>query len=465
MAPRAQTGCRLGAAEEYNGSVAHTEERPDFMLIAFKFQNFRSFLAEQTFSFITSSDHTHESTHLMRTGMKAVPRVSKAAIVFGPNASGKTNLLIALATLRDLILNSTAYSEAQFAERYTPFRFGPAAARPTEFEIDVLLGNVRYRYSLSYDAQRIRSERLLVYRTGKSQRWFHRKFDAATQRDEWAPFSPNFSGPREMWRKATRPKALFLTTAAQLNSRQLAPFLQWVEQCLEVLLPADLTDFSRFMSRIQDEKFKTRVLELLRAADIHVTDIRVTDPETNPRGTATVRAGAYGAGPRGNARASIEFLYARAGWAPIWLDATFEASGTHRLMGLFGPLLDAIDYGKLLAVDEFDTSLHPLVARFLVQRTNDPAVSPNGAQLLLTSHNTTLMDLDFLRRDEIWLVKADNHVSSLSPLLRSSPRKHELIAKNYLKGRYGAVPTIHRDLRQTAESKRAPSRRKTETAR
>jgi len=197
------------------------------MLIGFRFQNFRSFLAEQSFSFSTSSDRTHESTHLINTGMKAVPRISKAAIVFGPNASGKTNLLIALATFRDLILHSSGYSDSQFSERHTPFRFGPSMTQPTEFEIDVLLDRVRYRYAISYDSQRIRFERLLVYRTGKSQRWFERRFDEATHRDAWAPFSPNFNGPREMWRKATRPKALFLTTAAQLNSEQLAPLLSW----------------------------------------------------------------------------------------------------------------------------------------------------------------------------------------------------------------------------------------------
>jgi AAA15 family ATPase/GTPase len=125
-------------------------------------------------------------------------------------------------------------------------------------------------------------------------------------------------------------------------------------------------------------------------------------------------------------------------------------------MGLFVPLLDAIEHGKLLLIDEFDASLHPLVARFLVQRINDPSVSSHGAQLLLTSHNTTLMDLDFLRRDEIWLVQlSQNHTSALSPLLRSSPRKHELIAKNYLKGRYGAVPTIRSEGR-TPDKERTP---------
>jgi hypothetical protein len=413
----------------------------DRMLIGFRFQNFRSFLAEQSFSFSTSSDRTHESTHLIKTGMKAVPRISKAAIVFGPNASGKTNLLIALATFRDLILHSSGYSDSQFSERHTPFRFGPSMTQPTEFEIDVLLDRVRYRYAISYDSQRIRFERLLVYRTGKSQRWFERRFEEATRKDTWAPFSPNFSGPREMWRKATRPKALFLTTAAQLNSEQLAPLLDWVEHRLEILFPGDMTDVNRIAMRIQDETFKTRVLELLSAVDIHVEDVRFAEQDPSradpapPPGAGFLR--------RGSAHRSIEFLHARDGLVPMWLDSVFEAAGTQRLIGLFGPLLQAAENGKLLLIDEFDASLHPLVARFLIRLINNPRVSSKGAQLLLTSHNTTLMDLDILRRDEIWLVQLDDkHASNLLPLLRSSPRKHELIAKNYLKGRYGAVPLI-----------------------
>jgi hypothetical protein len=411
------------------------------MLIGFRFQNFRSFLAEQSFSFSTSSDRTHESTHLIKTGMKAVPRISKAAIVFGPNASGKTNLLIALATFRDLILHSSGYTDLQFSERHTPFRFGPSITQPTEFEIDVLLNRIRYRYAISYDSQRIRSERLLVHRTGKSQRWFERHYDEAARKETWAPFSPNFNGPREMWRKATRSKALFLTTASQLNSEQLAPLLHWIEHRLEILFPGDMSDVNRIAMRIQDETFKARVLELMSAVDIHVDDVRFAEQDPSradlgpPSGSGFLK--------RGSAHRSIEFLYARDGLVPMWLDSGFEAAGTQRLIGLFGPLLQAAENGKLLLIDEFDASLHPLVARFLIRLINDPGVSNKGAQLLLTSHNTTLMDLDILRRDEIWLVQLDGrHASNLMPLLRSSPRKHELIAKNYLKGRYGAVPLI-----------------------
>jgi len=397
------------------------------MLIGFKVQNFRSFQTEQAFSYLTSSDRMHEATHLMRTGMRAVPRVSKAAIIFGPNGSGKTNLLLAIAVFRDLILHSAEFSAAQFAERHTPFRSGAAASGATEFEIDVLLNRVRYRYSVAYDAERIISERLLVYRTGKSQRWFERHFDGAQQREVWAPFSPNFNGPREMWRKATGATALFLTTATKMHSAQLAPLSRWMEHCLHVLLPAETLDLRRVAIRLHDTEFKNRMVDLLQSAGLRISDL---EPPASPPALAATSGG-------------IQFKYDRGGSESVWLDAAVEAAGTRRLVALLAHLLDALDHGKLLMIDEFDTSLHPLVARFLVRRINDPSVSSHGAQLLLTSHNTTLMDLDFLRRDEIWFAQLnDNHTTSLSPLKRSGPRKRELIAKNYLKGRYGALPQI-----------------------
>jgi len=412
------------------------------MLLGFKIRNFRSFLREQSFSFASSSDRMHESTHTMRTGMKSMPRVSKAAIVFGPNASGKTNLLAAMATLKDLILHSTSFSDAQLTARYTPFLFGPSIEQPTEFELDVLLGEIRYRYSMSYDADHIVSERLLVYRTGKSQRWFERVLDTTTPTGAWAPFSPNFNGPREMWRKATRPQALFLTAAAQLNSRQLAPLLHWVEHCLDIVFPSDLEDLTRVVGQMRDARFKSRLLATLRAVDIAVDDVRVAEHEHNPPEPGLPRPGG-GHAAKGAARPVIEFLYARDDRPAVWLQPDFEAAGTQRVFALLGPLLAAIDHGKLLLIDEFDTSLHPLIARFLIQLITDPATSGRGAQLLITSHNTTLMDLDILRRDEIWLMHLDEvRASGLSPLLRSSPRKRELIAKGYLRGRYGAVPQI-----------------------
>jgi uncharacterized protein len=424
------------------------------MLIGFRLQNFRSFLNEQTFTYCPSADRTHES-HCVRTGMKSVPRLSKAAIIFGPNGSGKTNFIVAMETFRDLVLHSTAYSEIQFGEHHTPFQFGPSAYRTTEFEIDVLLEGVRYRYSVAYDARRIWAERLLVYKTGKSQRWFERSFNLTTGTEDWTPFSPNFNGPREMWRKATRSRALFLTTAAQLKSEQLKPLFHWFEHCLEIVFPADTADMTRMATCIQDPSFKSRVLRMLRSVDIKVDDVRIADQDLTPQEPGAARIPAAGHPSHSPGRTHVEFLHARQGWPPVWMDSEYESAGTNRLFGLFGPLLATIEQGKLLVIDEFDANLHPVVARFLIQYVNDPAVSSRGAQLLLVSHNTTLMDLDILRRDEIWLTELDaSHASNLSTVLRSSPRKHEQIAKGYLRGRYGAIPTIHPEARVDTQRNR-----------
>jgi hypothetical protein len=414
------------------------------MLIGFKVRNFRSFAEQQAFTFSPSSDSMHAATHCLPTGMKSVRRLSKAAIVFGPNGSGKTNLISAFAVMRDLVLHSTIFSETEFAERYAPFRFGPLARDPTEFEIDLLIDKVRYRYGFSYDAHGIRGERLLVYCTGKSQRWFERVWDRTRRREVWSPFSQNFSGPRARWRDATRCNSLFLTTAAQLNAEQLRPLFHWFEHGIELVYPSEPANLARVATSIQDKAFKKQMLEFLHAADIRVHDVRVPEPDAErpePVGSWFLP----NKRPRAAAeRSVVEFSHSR-GDSIVWLHAADESAGTQRLASLFGPLLAAIEHGKLLLIDEFDISLHPLVARYLLQLINDPTVSDRGAQLLLTSHNTTLMDVNVLRRDEIWLMSLnENEASQLTPVwgAPAPPRKHELIGKGYLRGRYGAVPTI-----------------------
>jgi hypothetical protein len=272
-----------------------------------------------------------------------------------------------------------------------------------------------------------------VFRTGKSQRWFERLYDPSSQAERWAPFSPSFTGPREMWRKATRCRALFLTTAAQLNSMLLQPLLHWFEYCLEMVVPGDMADFNHLATDILDPDLKARMLSIIQSADIPIDDLRVAE-RTKPKSHESAHA---------ESPPLLEFLHSKHTRSAAWLGANFESGGTLRLLGLLGPLLRTIDRGKVLVIDEFDTSLHPLLSRFLLQLIHYPVMAGKNAQLLLTSHNTTLMDLDMLRRDEIWFVELDQRQAShLQPLLRSSPRKSEIVMKAYLRGRYCAVPKI-----------------------
>ena len=408
------------------------------VLVSFTLQNYRSFFSEQSFCFSLRTDNAHDTSPLERTVPRAIPKISRNAIVFGANASGKTNLLAAFATCRDLVFHSMAFSDIEFTARYTPFKLGHDAHGPTIFAIDVLLEGTRYCYSMSYDAQRVRAERLVVHRSGESHRWFDRRYDEATQQEKWLPFSPRFKGPRELWRKATRPTALFLTTAGRLNAEPLAPLLHWMEHGIESVKPSDSSDFTDIARQMQDRQLTARVVQLLRAADLPVTDVRVNN--------VTLPLEANGARPVGDGQTAeltgpqIEFLHGRAGGRAVWLNSRSEASGTRRLLRLLPPLLAAIDRRRLLLIDEFDTGLHPLIARFLIQLINEPTGPNRGAQVLLTSHNATLLDVNTMPLDSIWLMQLDEAQSScLAPLLQLNPTRHELLVNGRVHGR-GDLP-------------------------
>jgi predicted ATPase len=413
------------------------------MLIAFKVGNFRSFQEEQTFSFSTTADSAHAGTNCLRTGIRAVPRVSKVAAVFGPNGSGKSNLIAAFAAMRDLVLNSGTQTPAQFAERYTPFEMKTDASRSTQFEVDVLLDRVRYRYAFSYDRTHIRHEKLLVYQTGKAQRWFERRSADSDAATEWLPFSPCFSGPRVMWRKATRATGLFLTTASRLNAQQLQPLVRWFEQGMEFSSSTDAAAPGGYKPapNARSKAYQTQLASFLRSADLRIDDVRIVARPAVPGPPTDLWPGTGRA--QGGAEHDIEFLHTREDGSAFWLRAADEAAGTRRLVSLFGPFFEALERGKLLLIDDFDYNLHPFMATYLIKLFNDPAVSGSGAQLILTSHNTTLMDLSILRRDEIWLMQLNaSNASGLATIAKAHPRKHELVGKVYLRGRYGALPNL-----------------------
>jgi AAA15 family ATPase/GTPase len=120
-----------------------------------------------------------------------------------------------------------------------------------------------------------------------------------------------------------------------------------------------------------------------------------------------------------------------------------ESSGTQLFFSLAGPLLDILEKGRVLVVDELDSSLHPLLVQRVVDMFQSPATNPNGAQLIFTTHDSSLLDSQKMRRDQIWFTEKDNaQISHLFPLLDFSPRKGEALEKNYLSGRYGGIPIL-----------------------
>jgi uncharacterized protein len=409
------------------------------MLLEFRVRNYRSIRDEQVISMVASKDKKLADTHLITTGIKALPHVVRSTVVYGPNASGKSTLLKALDYMRAVVAESATVIQLGQTYNVQPFRLDAALAeQPTTFEISFILNGVRHQYGFTMTHQRIMDEWLLVYRATKPQQWFSRTFNAETQTTHYE-FSTHLTGPRKLWQETTRTNALFLSTAAQLNSELLGPVFRWlVEQ--PVFFGAGATPLPDFTTALlQTEAGKLAVRDFLVSADISISDVLSVPRQGfhqkilfGPEGTHVTREEKEMLMPqfvhkteRGSARFELQE----------------ESDGTQRLYALAAPVLEVLNNGRLLVVDELDSSLHPLLVRRLVRLFHHPEHNPKGAQLLFTTHDTSLIDRTLFRRDQIWFTEKDrDQATRVYPLSDFSPRETEAWEKGYLIGRYGAVP-------------------------
>jgi AAA15 family ATPase/GTPase len=414
------------------------------MLVEFRIKNFRSLRDEQVLSMVASPDKTLLDTHALDTGLKAAPHLLKSAVVYGANASGKSTLIKALQYMRGVVLESAALQPGQTFDRLHPFKLdATSGSQPTEFEVTFILAGVRYQYGFAMNAQRIVREQLLVYKAFKPQRWFERHFDVESGKDVYE-FGTNLKGAKNLWEGATRPNALFLSMAVQLNSEALRPVFDWFANRLVIFNEQSrLTpDFS--VQMLKQEAQRKAICEFLRAADISIADIEVATKQ------ALVHTINFDLATRKSEETASEQAVDEVKFHHITehgkavFDLMDESSGTRNLLFLTGPILDILNKGQTLVVDELDTSLHTLLVQSLVRLFHGSEVNTSGAQLIFTTHDTSLLDAyGLFRRDQVWFVeKRPDQSSSLYPLLNFSPRKNEALERGYLQGRYGALPFL-----------------------
>lgn len=414
------------------------------MLVEFRTQNFRSLRDEQVLSLVASPDKSLLDTHALDTGLKAAPHVLKSAVVYGANASGKSNLIKALQYMRDVVLMSATLQPGQAFARLQPFRLDAvSASQPTAFEVTFILDGVRYQYGFAMNAQRIVSEQLLVYKAFKPQRWFERHFDAESGKDVYE-FGPGLKGAKTLWEGATRPNALFLSMAVQLNSEALRPVYDWFAHRLVILNEhAPLSpQFSLEMLKLEAQR--KAIGEFLRAADISIADVEVATKQATVHSIRFDLATGKREEDTGEQTVDEVRFHHLTEHGQAVFDLADESSGTRNLLFLAGPVLDILSNGQTLVVDELDTSLHTLLVQALVRLFHRPEANTGGAQLVFTTHDTSLLDAyGLFRRDQVWFVeKRPDQSSSLYPLLDFSPRKNEALERGYLQGRYGALPLL-----------------------
>ena len=420
------------------------------MLVEFRVKNYRSFRDENVLSLVASKDITLRETNAVSTQMKAAPWLLKSAVIYGPNASGKSNLVRALQFMQAVVVESAARIHPGQQLAVQNFRLDPESmAQPTEFEVTFIVDRVRYQYGFTLTPKRIVSEYLLVYKAFKPQKWFERWFDEATSSEHYE-FGPGLKGPRSLWEGATRPNSIFLSTAVQLNSEMLRPVYDWFANRLIVYNEQSRLNPEISIQWLNRPGGREEILRFLESADISIADIAV---ETRQIPNETVHVDLL-AGKTTVRREEMEERVIRVTHTTDKGKAVFdlmdESGGTRILLFLAAPILDILRKGLTLVVDEFDTSLHPLLVRELIRRFHQPEVNTGAGQLIFTTHDASLLDADnLLRRDQIWFVEKNrDQESKLFALVEFSPRKNEALGRGYLMGRYGGIPFFEQDLQE-----------------
>ena len=430
------------------------------MLIQFSVQNYRSFREEQTLSLVASKDGAHLNS-LINCEEKF--RLSKVASIYGANASGKSNLVKAMGAMERFVLfSATQMNLGDRIECASPFRLDTSTAQePSRFEITLLIEGDIFVYGFSATKEQVHDEWLFVQPQGKKRdsKWLQRSRDKASGVTSWA-----FRGPlkrdENLLKEKTRDNGLVLSRAAELNIEAVKPLYLWFRK---MFWSFDLSGPPTGLRQItaermnEDEEFLNRVIRFIREADFGIDSLSVKEeewlqsvPDDAPKELREMFVNfqkLVGSEKLGGFSITTEHsLNDGETQIPFSLEED-ESNGTQRFFALAGPIFSALSDGNLLVIDELDCSMHPLLTRKVIELFQSPEENTNSAQLVFATHDSSLMDPTLLRRDQIWLTeKRTNGATELFSLYdfdtSSRPRKDTAFEKNYLAGRYGAVPSF-----------------------
>ena len=411
------------------------------MLIQFAVANYRSIKDEAALSLVAGPGKEHRERNVrmpaMRGDVRATPLLRSAAI-YGANAAGKTNLIRALGAMGEIVEQS---NRADAELPVTPFLLGTEDDdQPTSFEVACIAAGVRYQYGFSTTREAVFDEWLYAWPNGRPQMWFqrHRDEDGASTFE----FGGKLQGDREVWRRATRDNALFLSTAVSLNSTQLRPLYEWFKERLHVVGVGGWNP--GYSAKCVQGDRKGAVVEFLRAADLAVFGLRVAERQliedvVLQRLPPELREDLK----RDLKVTDVHLVHQNVAGRSVELKLDEESDGTQKMFALAGPWVDVLEKGRVVVVDELHDNLHPMLVRHLVEQFHDAALA-SDAQLIFTTHDTSILNQDVFRRDQIWFCERNTHLeTSIVPLTDFRPRKDiENLERGYLAGRYGAVPYI-----------------------
>ncbi|HPO15251.1 MAG TPA: ATP-binding protein [Candidatus Hydrogenedentes bacterium] len=423
------------------------------MLIEFNVTNYLSFKDKQSLNLTTAYNLDDLPQNVIEDelpGMSGIHFV-KGAAIYGANASGKTNLLKAVHFMREYVTNSATTMKPGQKTEVVPFLLDKGTSKqPSEFEVVFCHKGVRYQYGFSVDKQQIQSEWLHSFPEGKPRKLFTREYDPKKESYKYT-YGAHFKTDRSLEAK-TRSNALFLSVGVQFNHSQLMKPYEWFQEHLRVLANHGLTGLSpNFTAKLllNIPGLENAYTNFLQQADLGIDGIkikRITADDDFPLPTdisAEMKQDII-TQLENEGIIDIKLVHKFSGEdKKIDFDLEVESAGTQRLFVLLGPLLEVLLNGHCLFMDEMEASMHPLLTKMLIRMMSNAELNNKGAQLVFTTHDTTLLDSELLRRDQIWFTeKGPEGGTHLYPLSDYRPRKDESLQKGYLAGRYGAIPFL-----------------------
>lgn len=395
------------------------------MLLEFSFANFLSFRDKVTISMVATALRDRKADigdATFGVGEDTAISLNRCCTLFGANASGKSNVVKALAFFKWFTMNSS--KDVQAGEEIPVRNYAlssVSAAEPSLFEIMLFADGNTYRYGFEVNTKEVCREWLYI----KSDKKRSKEIELFYRDGKRFETHPKFSIGKELADKnMVRDNALLLSLAGQFNDTYAKTIMNWLNNTTIITENSETEIWAIALKAMENPETRNRMVEFSRYADLGIEDISLSE-----LGVLTSHT-QYD--DEGRETASVTFSMKES-----------ESEGTVKYFSLAYPILDTLEHGKRLIVDEFGSKLHTLLITRVISLFNTKAGNPNKAQLMVTLHDTNILNNSLLRRDQIWFTqkngRGESELYSLSDYKVRSDASYE---KDYLLGKYGATPII-----------------------
>ncbi|WP_041961931.1 AAA family ATPase [Sulfurospirillum cavolei] len=418
------------------------------MLVQFSVDNYRSIKDKVTLSMMTATKDKERFFNIRNY------ELLNSAVIYGSNASGKSNVLSAMAFMRRVVLNKMKVIQSTDTLPHDPFKLNTATQDASStFEIIFFIGMTKYRYGFEIDTTTVYAEWLYADEKGKEAKLFYREVDE----EEYV--NPTFKEGYQFFDKKKfkiniSKNQLFLWKCDQNDGVISKSILNWFKY-VNIINGINHNGYINYtMQQMEHEDFRTEIIKFVKTADIGLEDIQLE--ETDVPKDMLEKLIALEKLKQNNVE-EINFKQVNINTYHTKFDEKNsavktevfeldreESLGTRKFFKMSAPILNTLQEGKILAIDELDASLHPMLTMHLIKLFHDPKVNTKNAQLIFTTHDTNLLKPHLFRRDQIWFTEKDvygsTHLNALAEF--KDVRKDADFEKEYIQGKYGAIPYL-----------------------